>query len=78
MVCDSFVAKAHSIVESRQGLTHIPMLHYALIFVVVALVAAVLGLGGIAGTALYIAKILLFVFLILLIVSFVSGRKPRI
>ena len=54
------------------------MLHYALIFVVVALVAAVLGLGGIAGTSLYIAKILLFVFLILLVVSFVSGRKPKI
>jgi uncharacterized membrane protein YtjA (UPF0391 family) len=54
------------------------MLHYALIFVIVALIAAVLGLGSVSGMALYIAKILLVVFLILFVVSLLSGRKPRI
>lgn len=39
------------------------MLHYAIVFFVIALIAAVLGFGGIAGTAMGIAKILFFVFL---------------
>lgn len=51
------------------------MLRYAIIFLVVAIVAAVLGFGGIAGEAAWIAKILLFVFLILAVVSFIMGRK---
>jgi uncharacterized membrane protein YtjA (UPF0391 family) len=54
------------------------MLHYALIFFVVALIAAVLGFGGIAGAAAGIAKILFFVFLILFVVSLVMGRRPRV
>lgn len=45
------------------------MLQWALIFLVVALIAAVLGFGGLAGTAIGIAKILFFVFLVLFLVS---------
>jgi uncharacterized membrane protein YtjA (UPF0391 family) len=56
----------------------LPMLHYALIFFVVAIIAAVLGFGGIAGAAAGIAKILFFVFLILFVVSLVLGRRPRV
>lgn len=55
-----------------------PMLHYALIFFVVAIIAAVLGFGGIAGAAAGIAKILFFVFLILFVVSLIVGRRPRV
>jgi uncharacterized membrane protein YtjA (UPF0391 family) len=51
------------------------MLRYALIFLVVAIIAAVFGFGGIAGEAEWIAKILLFVFIILAVVSFILGRK---
>ncbi len=54
------------------------MLHYALIFIIVALLAAVFGFGGIAGTALTIAKVLLFVFIVLLVVSLLTGRSPKI
>lgn len=54
------------------------MLHYALIFIIVALLAAVFGFGGIAGTALSIAKVLLFVFIILLVVSLLTGRSPKV
>jgi len=46
------------------------MLHYAIVFLVVAIIAAVLGFGVIAGTAAWIAKILFVVFLILAVVSF--------
>ena len=45
------------------------MLYYALVFLVIALVAAVLGFGGIAASAAGISKILFFVFLVLFIAS---------
>ena len=42
------------------------MLGWALTFLIVALIAAVLGFGGIAGFAVEIAKIIFFVAIILL------------
>lgn len=45
------------------------MLHYALVFLVIAIIAAVLGFGVIAGTAALIAKVCFFVFLILAVMS---------
>lgn len=53
------------------------MLYYALIFFVVALVAALFGFGGIAAGAVEIAKILFFIFLILMVVSLVIGIARR-
>jgi uncharacterized membrane protein YtjA (UPF0391 family) len=49
------------------------MLHYALVFFVVALIAAVFGFGGIAAGAVEIAKILFFLFLVIAAVTFVMG-----
>ena len=56
------------------------MLGWALTFLLIALVAAGLGFGGIAGASAGIAKILFFVFLILFIVSLVAGgiRRPTL
>lgn len=53
------------------------MLRMALIFFVVALIAAVLGFSGIAIAAAGIAKILLYTFLLLFLVSLLShlGRR---
>jgi len=45
------------------------MLHYAVVFFIVAIIAAVLGFGVIAGTAAWIAKICFIVFLILAVLS---------
>jgi uncharacterized membrane protein YtjA (UPF0391 family) len=55
----------------------IEMLHYAIVFLVIALIAAVFGFGGIAAGAVEIAKILFFIFVIMAIVAFVIsiGRK---
>lgn len=53
------------------------MLSYAVVFLVVALIAAVLGFGGIAAGAAGIAKILFVVFLILAVVSFIFGYRRR-
>ena len=52
-----------------------PMLHYAVVFFVIALIAAVFGFGGIAAGAAGIAKILFVVFIILAIASFLFGRN---
>jgi len=55
-----------------------PMLGWALTFLVVALIAAVLGFTTIAGAAMGVAKILFYIFLILFLVSivmhFIRGR----
>ncbi|MDO9431337.1 MULTISPECIES: DUF1328 domain-containing protein [unclassified Phenylobacterium] len=47
------------------------MLGWALTFLVVALIAGVLGFTSIAGAAMGVAKILFFVFLVLFVVSLV-------
>ncbi|SON54823.1 Small integral membrane protein [Hartmannibacter diazotrophicus] len=56
------------------------MLGWALTFLIVALIAAVLGFGGVAGTAIGIAKLIFFVAIVLfaisLIYGLVTGRRP--
>jgi uncharacterized membrane protein YtjA (UPF0391 family) len=56
------------------------MLRWTLIFLVIALIAALLGFGDLAGDASSIARILFFLFLVLtligLLFSLVTGRKP--
>lgn len=51
------------------------MLRWAIIFLVVALIAAVLGFGGVAGAAAGAAKILFWLFLILFAASLIFGRR---
>ena len=51
------------------------MLHWSLIFLVFAIIAAILGFGGLAGTAVGIAKILFFVFLVVWLVAMLTGRR---
>ena len=53
------------------------MLHYAVVFLVIALVAAAFGFGGIAAGAVGIAKILFFVFVVMAVVTFVVGLLKR-
>jgi uncharacterized membrane protein YtjA (UPF0391 family) len=54
------------------------MLSWSITFLIIALVAAVLGFGVIAGTAASIAKVLFIVFLILFLVSLISGRRTPV
>ena len=53
------------------------MLYYAIVFFVIALVAAVFGFGGIAAGAVEIAKILFFIFLVLFVASLIFGLMRR-
>ena len=58
------------------------MLGWALTFLIVALIAALLGFGAIAGVAVEAAKIVFFVAIILFaisaIVGLVRGRSPTV
>jgi uncharacterized membrane protein YtjA (UPF0391 family) len=58
------------------------MLGWAVTFLIVALVAAVLGFGGIAGVAVEAAKLVFFVAVILFaisaVVGLVRGRAPTV
>ena len=51
------------------------MLNWAITFLVLAIVAALFGFGGIAAESAYFAKILFFVFIVLFLVSFITGRR---
>jgi uncharacterized membrane protein YtjA (UPF0391 family) len=61
----------------RCGTQEIQMLYYAVVFLVIALIAGALGFFGVAGAAVGIAKILFFVFLVLFVVSLIIGRGGR-
>lgn len=58
------------------------MIRAAIAFFVLALVAIVLGANGVAGLSMEIGKILLYVFLVLAVISFiislVTGKKPNL
>jgi uncharacterized membrane protein YtjA (UPF0391 family) len=43
------------------------LLHYAIVFLVVALIAAAVGFGGVAGFAMEAAQLLFWVFLVLFV-----------
>ena len=53
------------------------MLQWALIFLIVALLCAVLGFGGVAGTAAMFAKVLFFVFLAASLISLIQSYSQR-
>ncbi len=52
------------------------MISWAVTFFVIALIAAVLGFSGIAGTAVHIAWILVVVGVVLAVVFGLLGRRP--
>jgi uncharacterized membrane protein YtjA (UPF0391 family) len=58
------------------------MLNWVVTFLIIALIAGILGFGGIAGASIEIAKIIFFIALILLVVSavvgFMRGRRTGV
>ena len=49
------------------------MLNWVVTFLIIALVAGLLGFGGIAGASIEIAKIVFFVAIVLFLISAVVG-----
>jgi uncharacterized membrane protein YtjA (UPF0391 family) len=65
-------------IASRKALSRgAGMLHYAIVFFVVALIAALFGFGGIAAGAVEIAQALFFIFVVLFVVSLIIGLFRR-
>jgi uncharacterized membrane protein YtjA (UPF0391 family) len=54
------------------------MLYYALFFLLIAILAAVFGFGGVAIVSAGIAKILFFVFIVLFLVSLITHMSRRV
>jgi uncharacterized membrane protein YtjA (UPF0391 family) len=54
------------------------MLYYALVFFVVALVAALLGMRGVAGLSAEIGYFLVVVAVIFVAIAFLTGRTPPV
>lgn len=69
-----------SLASSFETNKEISMLGWAITFLVVALIAAVLGFGGVAAVSVELAQIVFWVFLVLfalsLVYSLVTGRRP--
>ena len=53
------------------------LLHYALVFLVIAVVAAIFGFGGVAGTAMGGAKMLFWAAIVLFVISAIVGLVRR-
>jgi uncharacterized membrane protein YtjA (UPF0391 family) len=53
------------------------MLWWALIFFIVAIVAAIFGFGGIAAGAVTIAKVLFAIFVVVFLISLILGLMRR-
>ncbi len=53
------------------------LLYYAVVFLVVALVAAFFGFGGVAGTAMEGARLLFWVAIVLFIIALIGGWIRR-
>jgi uncharacterized membrane protein YtjA (UPF0391 family) len=71
------VAKVKACPDLGLQLEEVSMLHYAVVFFIIALVAALFGFGGIAAGAAGIAKVLFVIFLVLFVVSLLGGMRGR-
>jgi uncharacterized membrane protein YtjA (UPF0391 family) len=53
------------------------LLYWAVVFLIIALVGAALGFGGVAGTAMEGARLLFWVAIVLFIISLIAGVMRR-
>ena len=53
------------------------MLNWVVTFLIIALVAALLGFGGIAGAAVEIAKVIFFIVIVFFLIAVVMGMIGR-
>ena len=53
------------------------LLYYAIVFLIIALVAAAFGFGGMAGTAMEGARLLFWVAIIIFVITLVAGIVRR-
>jgi uncharacterized membrane protein YtjA (UPF0391 family) len=74
----------HKSLSVKVGITIAPlsaggqkqMLYYTWIFLLLALIAGLFGFGIVASAAAGIAKILFFIFLVIFLITLITGRRP--
>src|SRR5262249_43803441 len=67
------------LLKSPSGRELAEMLYYALVFLIVVLIAGALGIYGVAGMASQIAWVLFLIGIVLLIINLISGtRRPNV
>ena len=75
---DYFHDKRAEFFSARVTATEVDaMLSWVVTFLVIALIAGILGFGGIAGASIEIAKIIFFVALVLFLISAIVGISRR-
>jgi uncharacterized membrane protein YtjA (UPF0391 family) len=63
--------------RGKADATEAALLYWAIVFLVIALVAGVFGFGGIASTAAGIAQVLFFIFIVIFVVALIMGLARR-
>lgn len=53
------------------------LLHWAIVFLIIAIVAALFGFGGVAGTAMEGARIIFWVAIVIAVVSFIISAMRK-
>lgn len=51
------------------------MLRWSITFLIVAIIAAIFGFGGIAAGAAYFAKVLFFIAIVVFLITLIMGRR---
>jgi uncharacterized membrane protein YtjA (UPF0391 family) len=72
-----FPSLSNRIETSLDDSKEVPMLNWAILFFIIALIAAIFGFTGIASAAAGIAKILFFIFVVLFVLSLIFGLRAR-
>jgi uncharacterized membrane protein YtjA (UPF0391 family) len=68
-----FPGASSSIFNVREEVSMSSLLKWALVFFIIAIIAAVLGFGGIAHGAADVARVLCFIFLAICVILFILG-----
>jgi uncharacterized membrane protein YtjA (UPF0391 family) len=77
LLCDgTFVSQQHCWPYGQTKLER-AMLNLVVTLLIIGLIAAVLGFGGIAGTSFALAKLIFFVVLVLFLISIIFGTIRR-
>jgi uncharacterized membrane protein YtjA (UPF0391 family) len=64
-------------IHRKDVMANFGLLHYAIVFLVVALVAAAVGFGGVAGVAMEGARLLFWIFIVLFVLSLIASLIRR-
>jgi uncharacterized membrane protein YtjA (UPF0391 family) len=79
-IVDHGLSRIDALVKPGEDVMNLDnLLHWAVIFLIIALVAALLGFGGLAGTAIEGAKILFYFAIVIAIIFFiVNATRGRV